>query len=223
MTTPLTKTARQSRIIELLGRNTVHSQSELAKLLADAGVDVTQATLSRDLVDIGAVKLRAENGSLIYAVPGEGGERIRRSRTGAAETFTGRLARLAQELLVSAEASANLVIVRTPPGAAQFLASAIDHADWPSVLGTVAGDDTLLVISRAPAGGTELAAALLALTERRADERSSRPPRGDVVHADDPTPVSPPWGPADERPAAPAVGVFPAARTTAPRNAERRP
>ena len=58
------------------------------------------------------------------------------------------------------------MIVRTPPGAAQFLASAIDHADWPSVLGTVAGDDTVLVISRAPDGGTELAAALLALTER---------------------------------------------------------
>jgi transcriptional regulator of arginine metabolism len=173
--TPLTKTARQSRIVELLARNAVHSQSELAKLLADAGIDVTQATLSRDLVDIGAVKLRAEDGSLIYAVPGEGGERIRTARTGAAETFGGRLARLAQELLVSAEASANLVIVRTPPGAAQFLASAIDHADWPAVLGTVAGDDTLLVISRDPTGGAELAAALLALTERRSEQE---PPSG---------------------------------------------
>ena len=101
---PLTKAGRQSRIIDLLNRNAVHSQGELAKLLADAGIDVTQATLSRDLVEIGAVKLRADDGSLIYAVPGEGGERIRRTRTGAAETFTGRLARLAQELLVSAEA-----------------------------------------------------------------------------------------------------------------------
>jgi transcriptional regulator of arginine metabolism len=173
--TPLTKTARQSRIIELLGRNAVHSQSELAKLLADAGIDVTQATLSRDLVDIGAVKLRAGDGSLIYAVPGEGGERIRTARMGAAETFGGRLARLAQELLVSAEASGNLVIARTPPGAAQFLASAIDHADWPSVLGTVAGDDTLLVISRDPSGGADLAAALLALTERRSEETERRP------------------------------------------------
>jgi transcriptional regulator of arginine metabolism len=172
--TPLTKTARQSRIIELLGRNAVHSQSELAKLLADAGIDVTQATLSRDLVDIGAVKLRAEDGSLIYAVPGEGGERIRTARTGA-ETFGGRLARLAQELLVSAEASANLVIVRTPPGAAQFLASAIDHADWPIVLGTVAGDDTVLVISRDPTGGADLAAALLALTERNTSGEASSP------------------------------------------------
>jgi transcriptional regulator of arginine metabolism len=197
-TTPLTKTARQSRIIELLGRNAVHSQSELARLLADAGVDVTQATLSRDLVDIGAVKLRAEDGSLIYAVPGEGGDRIRRARTGAAETFGGRLARLAQELLVSAEASANLVIVRTPAGGAQFLASAIDHADWPSVLGTVAGDDTILVIARDAAGGADLAAALLALTDRRPDDRTPRGSRGGVGGA----PADPPWPDPDD----PATG-----------------
>ncbi|GAA4609916.1 arginine repressor [Actinoallomurus liliacearum] len=213
MTTPLTKTARQSRIIELLGRNAVHSQSELARLLADAGVDVTQATLSRDLVDIGAVKLRAEDGSLIYAVPGEGGERIRRARTGAAETFGGRLARLAQELLVSAEASANLVIVRTPAGAAQFLASAIDHADWPTVLGTVAGDDTVLVIARDPSGGADLAAALLALTERRPDERAVRGPRD----------VGDPAGQTWEPVGADAPGVRGVGAPTLPEHAERRP
>jgi transcriptional regulator of arginine metabolism len=217
MTTPLTKIARQSRIIELLGRHAVHSQSELAKMLADAGVDVTQATLSRDLVDIGAVKLRSADGSLIYAVPGEGGERIRRARTGAAETFGGRLARLAQELLVSADASANLVIVRTPPGAAQFLASAIDHADWHTVLGTVAGDDTVLVISRDPAGGEDLADALLALTERerRPDERSLRNTR---VELDE---QSPAWHPADDRPPVPAGGAL--VPHPAPENAKRRP
>jgi transcriptional regulator of arginine metabolism len=212
MTTPLTKTARQSRIIELLGRNAVHSQSELARLLAEAGVDVTQATLSRDLVDIGAVKLRSADGSLIYAVPGEGGERIRRARTGGAETFAGRLARLAQELLVSAEASANLVIVRTPPGGAQFLASAIDHADWPAVLGTVAGDDTLLVISRDPTGGDELAASLLALTERRTD--APRDPRADLEGQ-----VPAPWSPADR--AVPAGDALVEAGREA--EAERRP
>ncbi|PKK14465.1 arginine repressor [Thermomonospora sp. CIF 1] len=165
--TPMTKAARQARVVELLGKHPVHSQAELARLLAAEGVEVTQATLSRDLVEIGAVRLRAEDGSLIYAVPGEGGERIPRARTGSAETFHGRLARLAQELLVSAEASANLVIVRTPPGAAQYLASAIDHAEWPEVLGTVAGDDSILVISRDPQGGQALADALLRLTERR--------------------------------------------------------
>ncbi|KAB2341124.1 arginine repressor [Actinomadura rudentiformis] len=167
MTTPMTKAARHAKVIELLTRHPVHSQGELAKLLADEGLEVTQATLSRDLVDIGAVKLRADDGSLIYAVPGEGGDRIRLTRTGATETFAGRLTRLAAELLVSAEASANLVIVRTPPGAAQYLASAIDHAEWPTVLGTVAGDDSILVISRAPDGGEELAQALLRLTNNR--------------------------------------------------------
>ncbi|MBW8486574.1 arginine repressor [Actinomadura parmotrematis] len=167
MTTPMTKAARHAKVIELLTRRPVHSQGELAKLLADAGLEVTQATLSRDLVELGAVKLRADDGSLIYAVPGEGGARIRRARTGAAETFDGRLNRLAAELLISAEASANLVIVRTPPGAAQYLASAIDHADWPSILGTVAGDDSILVIARTPDGGEDLAQALLRLATGR--------------------------------------------------------
>jgi transcriptional regulator of arginine metabolism len=163
----MTKTARQARVLELLARHNVHSQGELARLLRREGLEVTQATLSRDLVEIGAVRLRADDGSLIYAVPGEGGERIKLARTGNAETFDSRLARLAQELLVSAEASANLVIVRTPAGAAQYLASAIDHAEWPQILGTVAGDDSILVISRDPLGGEELAARLLRLTERR--------------------------------------------------------
>ena len=79
----------------------------------------------------------------------------------------GRLARIAAEFLLSAEASANLVVLRTPAGAAQFLASAIDHAAWPSILGTVAGDDTVLVIARDPAGGAEVARSLLRLAERR--------------------------------------------------------
>lgn len=167
MSTPMTKAARHAQVKEMLTRYHVQSQGELARLLADAGLEVTQATLSRDLVEIGAVKLRADDGSLIYRVPGEGGERIPRAHTGGAESFDARLTRLAQELLVSAEASANLVMVRTPPGAAQFLASAIDHAQWPSVLGTVAGDDSILVIARDPVGGESLATALLKLTERR--------------------------------------------------------
>jgi transcriptional regulator of arginine metabolism len=172
MTTPMTKAARHARVVELLTRNPIHSQGELAKLLADEGLEVTQATLSRDLVEIGAVKLRAQDGSLIYAVPGEGGERIRRARGQNAETFDSRLTRLAQELLVSAEASANLVIARTPPGAAQYLASAIDHAEWRSILGTVAGDDSILVIARDPTGGQSVADALLKLTERTSERRA---------------------------------------------------
>ena len=78
--------------------------------------------------------------------------------TGPLSSSSARLTRYLKELLTSAEASANLVVLRTPAGAAQFLASAIDHAAWPAVLGTVAGDDTVLVISRDPAGGDDLAA-----------------------------------------------------------------
>jgi transcriptional regulator of arginine metabolism len=78
-----------------------------------------------------------------------------------------RLARYLGELMTSAEASANLVVVRTPAGAAQFLASVIDHAALPSILGTVAGDDTVLIIARDPAGGDALAAEFGRLAQRR--------------------------------------------------------
>ncbi|WP_083973744.1 arginine repressor [Herbidospora daliensis] len=171
MTIPLTKAARHAKIVELLTRNKVRSQPELARLLAESGVEVTQATLSRDLDEMGALKLRTDDGTLVYAVPGEGGERVPIYRTATpAEQPEVRLRRHAEELLVSAEASANLVILRTPPGAAQFLASAIDHAGWHSILGTVAGDDTILVISRDPLGGDALAAAFLRLTARNKDQ-----------------------------------------------------
>lgn len=162
---PTTKTARQQRIIELIGRQPVRSQTELAELLAGAGLVVGQATLSRDLVEIGAVKVRDAAGQLVYAVPGEGGDRS--PRAGEAAAFEARLSRVASELLVSAEASANLVVLRTPPGAAQYFASAIDHAALDDVLGTIAGDDTVLVISRDPAGGNALAERFLTLAGSR--------------------------------------------------------
>ncbi|WP_067970953.1 arginine repressor [Nocardiopsis trehalosi] len=168
--TPMTKAARHARITEALTRNDVRSQGELARLLGDSGVQVTQATLSRDLDELGAVKLRTVDGSLVYVLPGEGGERLQRARPDTldlAQASSARLTRLAEDLLVSAEASANMVIVRTPPGAAQFLASAIDHTDFHAILGTIAGDDTILVISRDPQGGEDLASALLRLADRR--------------------------------------------------------
>jgi transcriptional regulator of arginine metabolism len=158
---PTTKTARQQRIVELLARQPVRSQTELADLLAAAGLVVGQATLSRDLVELGAVKVRDASGQLLYAVPGEGGDRT--PRAGEAAAFEARLARVASELLVSAEGSANLVMLRTPPGAAQYLASAIDHAGLDDVLGTIAGDDTVMVVSRDPVGGEALAARFLNL------------------------------------------------------------
>src|SRR3954471_11220589 len=114
-----TRAARHQRIVALLRSTTVRSQAQLAALLADDGLAVTQATLSRDLDELGAVKIRDGEGSLIYAVPAEGGDRTPRAPL-EDSAVEGRLSRLAGELLVSAEASGNLVVVRTPPGAAQF-------------------------------------------------------------------------------------------------------
>jgi len=147
-----TRVARQARIVELVSRMAIRSQTELAKLLGAEGVDVTQATLSRDLDELGAVKLRgADGGAPVYVIP-EDGSPVRGVQGG-----TSRLARLLGELLVSADGSANLTVLRTPPGAAQFLASAIDRAALHEVVGTIAGDDTVMVIAREPISGLELA------------------------------------------------------------------
>jgi transcriptional regulator of arginine metabolism len=161
---PLTKSARQQKIVELLASTDVHSQTELAERLAAPGVHVTQGTLSRDLVELDAVRVRSTTGALVYAVPGEGGDR-RPAAPGETAAASHRLARLCGELLVSAEASATLVVLRTPPGAAQFFASAVDKAELDSVLGTIAGDDTVLVITRDPKGGESVARRFLTLAE----------------------------------------------------------
>jgi transcriptional regulator of arginine metabolism len=166
---PATKTARHARVRELLARHAVRSQGELAALLADEGVAVTQATLSRDLVELGAAKVRDPEHGLVYAVPGEGGDRSLHAPA-TTEALDARLQRLCEELLVTAEASANLVVLRTPPGAAQFLASAVDHSVMPAVLGTIAGDDTVLVIARAQDGGAALAERFLDLASGRTDD-----------------------------------------------------
>src|ERR1700760_1639340 len=170
MTTPLTKTARHARIADILAREQVRSQEELADLLERyAGVHVTQATLSRDLDELGIVRLRS-GGALVYSLPEEPGGPGSHPGGAMARTESlhdARLARYLGELMTSAEASANLVVLRTPAGAAQFLASVIDHAALPSVLGTVAGDDTVLVITRDPAGGDALATDFLHRAARR--------------------------------------------------------
>ncbi len=207
--TPATKAARQARIASILAREQVHSQEQLAGLLSQyGGMHVTQATLSRDLDELGVVRLRGADGTLVYALPdgplgpgsatdpglgaddlapsaasgepdtaaggpvltavaGPAEDPSARLASAAAASTMARLIRYLKELLTSAEASANLVVLRTPAGAAQFLASAIDHAAWPAILGTVAGDDTVVVIARDPAGGDALAAEFLALADRR--------------------------------------------------------
>ena len=147
------RAGRQSRIVAILSSRSVHSQSELAALLAEEGIDATQATLSRDLEELGAVKLRGADGGVgVYVVP-EDGSPVRGVAGG-----TERMSRLLADLLVSTDASANLAVLRTPPGAAHYLASAIDRAALREVVGTIAGDDTILVVAREPMTGAELAA-----------------------------------------------------------------
>ena len=148
------KAARHARIVAIVRARLVHSQGELAAALAADGFRVTQATLSRDLDELGAVKLRTpDGGQPSYVVPQDGAPLASRHDR---DDPPQRLARLLAELMTSADASANLVVLRTPPGASNFLASAIDRAGLPEVLGTVAGDDTILVISRDPSGGAAL-------------------------------------------------------------------
>ncbi|HBX82897.1 MAG: arginine repressor [Propionibacteriaceae bacterium] len=155
---PGTKAARQALIVSLLQAADVRSQVELAQRLESSGFAVTQGTLSRDLVDVGAVRVRAKDGGLAYAlVDNDGG--------GDTQAATHKLTKLTQELLLSAEGSANIAVLRTPAGAAQYFASAVDRAAWDDVLGTIAGDDTVMVVTRDPAGGAAMADALLALAQ----------------------------------------------------------
>jgi transcriptional regulator of arginine metabolism len=156
-----TRAARHERIVAILADRAVRSQAELAAALESGGMSVTQATLSRDLDELGAVKLRSPDGGLpSYVVPTDDTPLTART---PGDDPPQRLARLLGELLISAEASGNIVAVRTPSGAANFLASALDRARLPEVLGTVAGDDTILVVSRDPAGGDALVRRVLAL------------------------------------------------------------
>lgn len=162
MNQPATRIARQRLIVELVEHQHVTSQAQLRELLAGAGIKVTQATLSRDLDELGAVKLDVE-GRSVYAVPGEGGDATPRHP----DSPGARLSRAVAELLVSVDHSANLVVLRTPPGGAQYLAHSLDRAELGDVIGTIAGDDTVLVVTRDPMGGSDVAARLLQLTAGR--------------------------------------------------------
>ncbi len=176
VTAPSTRVSRQARIVALISAHAVHSQTELAALLAAEGVEVTQGTLSRDLDELGAVKLRGADGGVgRYVVPDDGSPV--RGVTGG----TDRLSRLLAELLVSADASGNLAVLRTPPGAAHYLASALDRAALADVVGTIAGDDTLFVVARDPHTGVDLADRLrdLAGPGTRTSPQRTTPERGE--------------------------------------------
>jgi transcriptional regulator of arginine metabolism len=144
----LSKNQRQHRLVQIIEQQAVGSQGQLVDLLAAAGVTATQATVSRDLDEIGAVKVRAAGGESIYAVPELPKDRV------APEDH---LRRVLGDWVVEVQPSGNLVVVRTPPGSAHVVASALDRAGLPEVVGTVAGDDTILVVAAERIGGTKLA------------------------------------------------------------------
>ncbi|WP_433365413.1 arginine repressor [Actinoplanes sp. CA-142083] len=147
MTGPITRAGRHARIVELIREHAIRSQTELAELLAGEGVQVTQATLSRDLEELNAVKVGGA-----YLIPEDGTRPLRE-----AENAPARLLRLLRELLTGVDASGNIAVLRTPPGAAQFLASALDRSGLTDIVGTIAGDDTILVVARDVTGGKALA------------------------------------------------------------------
>ncbi|MGD9798330.1 MAG: arginine repressor [Acidimicrobiia bacterium] len=152
--TGLGKTQRQHRIARLLETNAVTSQGHLVELLDADGVKATQATVSRDLEELGAVKVRVPGGETVYAIP----ELPHEQR--APEDH---LRRMFSDWVVSVAVSGNLVVLRTPPGSAHVVASALDRAGLPTVIGTVAGDDTLLVVVGPDAVGQDVADHLAAM------------------------------------------------------------
>ncbi|MFG2103917.1 arginine repressor [Micromonospora echinaurantiaca] len=171
MTAPLTRAARHGRIVELIRDKAIHSQTELADLLAGDGIQVTQATLSRDLKELGAVTVRGGDGRAVYLIPEDGQRPLRE-----AEAAPARLVRLLRELLNGVDSSGNIAVLRTPPGAAHYLASALDRAGLPEVVGTIAGDDTILVVAREAVGGAALGEKLAGWARREENVEGSTTP-----------------------------------------------
>lgn len=150
----LTKTQRQHRLAQILSQGQVTSQAELVRLLGAEGVEATQVTVSRDLEELGAIKVRVSGGATAYALP--------EPQAGPAPREV-HLRRVLGEWMAQATSSGNLVLVRTPPGCAHVVASALDRARLPEVAGTVAGDDTVLVVAAEAVKGSALVAKLEAM------------------------------------------------------------
>lgn len=147
----MSKVQRQQAIVRLVEQQHVTNQAQLVELLADNGIPATQATVSRDLDDLGAIKVRVPGGGAAYAVPELAPERI---------APVDQLRRVMGEWVADVSHSANLVVVRTPPGCAHVVASALDRSNLDGLLGTVAGDDTMMCIATEAVGGARLAETL---------------------------------------------------------------
>lgn len=147
----MTKHQRQHHIARLLETRAVGNQAQLVELLAGEGIEATQTTVSRDLEELGALKVRLPGGETAYALPDLPSRQI---------APADHLRRVLGEWVVEARCSGNLVVLRTPPGSAHVVGSALDRSGFPGVLGTVAGDDTVLVVTEDPSGGSEVAGRL---------------------------------------------------------------
>ncbi len=148
----LSGSARRALVVSLINDGRVHSQSDLVEILAKEGIVVTQATASRDLDDVGAIRVKNGKGEMTYRFV---------TSFNSSDAPLARMAKVSDELILTVRASGNLAVVRTPPGGAHLLASALDRAsqsgDLPSVIGTIAGDDTVLVVAKGARGGAALA------------------------------------------------------------------
>ena len=147
----LTKNQRQHLVGKILSSHPVSSQEQLVALLADEGVTATQATVSRDLDDLGAIKVRAGGGETVYAIP-----ELPKDQRAPEE----HLRRTLGDWVVEVSSSANIVVLRTPPGTANVVGSALDRSGMPEVIGTVAGDDTLFIVVAEGLTGAQVAAQL---------------------------------------------------------------
>jgi len=139
-----TKVQRQQTIARLVAMHPITSQPQLLDLLAGEGLSATQATVSRDLDDLGAVKVRVPGGETVYAIPEYEPARM---------APHDHLRRVMGEWVAEVRSSGNLVVLRTPPGCAHVVASALDRSNLEGLLGTVAGDDTLLLVADEEIGG----------------------------------------------------------------------
>jgi transcriptional regulator of arginine metabolism len=153
---------RQKAIADLIRAGAIASQEEVTTRLAGLGFPVTQATVSRDLDQLGAVKVK-RGGTLSYALP---------DQIGTSDWSTSRLERILHEWVVSVEAAGNLIVLKTPPGSAHLVGSAIDQARLPEIAGTVSGDDTLFLVVR---DGARVAAVASRLRGASGGESGARP------------------------------------------------
>jgi transcriptional regulator of arginine metabolism len=160
---PRTMNARRARVAALLAGSSIGSQEELGLLLAKEGISVTQATLSRDLDALGAIKRMDAAGNVRYEIT----EVIETDTSLPMSLSEQSLARAAHELLLRAESAGNIAVLHTPPGAAQFFAGHLDRSAAFDTVGTVAGDDTVIIITRSPDDAVKLCQSLLDLAEAK--------------------------------------------------------